>query len=341
MRSVHLVVPDGIDDPARASGGNVYDVRLRDGLVGLGWEVVEHAVSGPWPWPDSAATAGLSAALDSVPDGALVLVDGLVASASPAVLVPAAGRLALGVLVHLPLGVDDPAARAAEREVLLAARAVVASSAWTRDWLRHHYALPTVHAATPGVDPAPVAAGSGTGGELLAVGRASRAKGYDVLAAALETLDDVPWSCTWVGPVDELDPELVTPDRLVLLGPLPPALLADRYAAADLLVLPSRGETYGMVVTEALARGVPVLASDVGGVREALGQTSDGRLPGLLVAPGDPRALAAGLQLWLSDADLRATLRVSALDRRTDLAGWDDTVARVVDALPTRTGAMR
>ncbi|GAA1962676.1 glycosyltransferase family 4 protein [Nocardioides panacihumi] len=341
MMSLHLVVPDGIDDPARASGGNVYDGRLRDGLTGLGWEVVEHAVSGPWPWPDAAATAALSAALDAVPDGALVLVDGLVASASPAVLVPAARRLALGVLVHLPLGVDVPAARAAEREVLLAARTVVATSAWTREWLRHHYVLATVHAAPPGVDRAPVAAGSGTGGALLGVGRASRAKGYDVLAAALEMLDDLPWSCTWVGRVDEVDPVTAGRGRIDLAGPLAPGLLAERYDAADLLVLPSRGETYGMVVTEALARGVPVLASDVGGVREALGQTSDGQLPGLLVAPGDPRALAAGLRLWLTDADFRATLRVSALDRRTDLAGWDTTVARVLEALPTPTPTLR
>lgn len=336
MRSIHLVLPAGIDDPDRPSGGNLYDRRVADGLPAREWEVVEHEVAGPWPWPDEPASAHLAESLAAVPDGAVTLVDGLVASGSPGLLVPAGDRLALGVLVHLPLGVDTPSARAAEQAVLRAARTVVATSAWTRDWLLRHYGLADVRTAPPGVDPAPVAAGSGTGGTLLCVGRACDAKGYDVLAAALVTLADLTWTCDWVGPVDEVGP---SPARLT--GPLPPAALAERYDAADLVVLPSRTETYGMVLTEALARGVPVLASDVGGVREAVGRTTDGHLPGLLVPPGDRRALAAALRLWLTDPDLRATLRVSALDRRTTLTGWGETATRIADALAMPAGARR
>ncbi|MFI2708059.1 glycosyltransferase family 4 protein, partial [Nocardioides sp. CER28] len=289
---------------------------------------------------DELATRRLVDALRAVPDGEAVLVDGLVASASPDVLVPASRRLALGILVHLPLGVDAPGARAVEREVLQAARTVVATSAWTRHWLRSQYGLTAVATAAPGVDPAPVAAGSESGGALLCVGRVCRAKGYDVLAAALETLTDLTWTCDWVGPVDAgLDDSALS--LVTRVGPMSTAELAARYAAADLVVLPSRGETYGMVLTEALARGVPVLASDVGGVREAVGTTSDGQLPGLLVQPGDPHALATALRVWLTDPDFRATLRVSALDRRTSLTGWDETAARVADALPAPIGVRR
>jgi glycosyltransferase involved in cell wall biosynthesis len=334
MSTLHLVVPDGIDDPLRPSGGNLYDRRVADALTAAGRHLVEHPVVGSWPWPDAAATEALADALAAVPDGATALVDGLLASASPGLLVPAARRLALGVLVHLPLGVADPAARPAEREVLAVARTVVATSAWTRDWLVRHYRLEDVATAPPGVDPAPVAAGSGTGGALLCVARACRAKGYDVLTRALATLTDLPWTCDWVGPVDD-----VAAGPISLVGPLPPAAVADRYAAADLVVLPSRLETYGMVLTEALARGLPVLASDVGGVREAVGETSDGRLPGLLVAPGDPQALAAALRAWLTDPGLRATLRVAALDRRTTLPDWAGTAARLTSALPAAAEA--
>jgi glycosyltransferase involved in cell wall biosynthesis len=337
MTTLHLVLPDGVDDPARPSGGNVYDRRVAEGLAALGWQVVEHAVPGPWPWPDPAATGRLAETLAAVPAGGLALVDGLVASASPEVIVPAARRLALGVLVHLPLGVETAYARAGERAVLLAARTVVATSSWTRDWLTHHYGLGQVHAAPPGVDPAPVAAGSATGSALLAVGRACSAKGYDVLAAALRSLDDLAWSCTWAGPVDPS----IHATTIDLAGPLSRAALAERYRAADLVVLPSRGETYGMVLTEALARGVPVLASDVGGVREAVGRTPDGRLPGMLVPPGEPAPLAGALRRWLTDPDLRATLRAAAVDRRATLAGWDGTAARVADALPAPAGARR
>ena len=109
--------------------------------------------------------------------------------------------------------------------------------------------------------------------------------------------------------------------------------LARAYAAADVLVLASRAETYGMVVTEALARGLPVIATAVGGLPEALGRTDDGRRPGLLVPPEDSAALAAALRGWLVDADLRQRLREAARERRSTLSGWDaptDRIARVL-----------
>ena len=101
-------------------------------------------------------------------------------------------------------------------------------------------------------------------------------------------------------------------------GPRTGADLAAAYAAADVLVLASRGETYGMVVTEALARGLPVIATAVGGLPEALGRGPGGDLPGLLVPPDDPAALAAALRRWLGEPDLRQRLRQSAAERRDD-----------------------
>ena len=86
MTAVHAVVPDGIDDPDRPSGGNAYDRRVCDGLVAAGWEVVEHPVAGAWPDPDQSARTALACVLAELPPGAVVLVDGLVASAAPEVL---------------------------------------------------------------------------------------------------------------------------------------------------------------------------------------------------------------------------------------------------------------
>jgi glycosyltransferase involved in cell wall biosynthesis len=99
------------------------------------------------------------------------------------------------------------------------------------------------------------------------------------------------------------------------------------------MVLASRAETYGMVITEALARGLPVVASDVGGLTEALGQGAEGVRPGLLVPPDDPAALAAALRSWLGDAGLRARLRGAALERRDSLLGWSSTTSRVASVL--------
>jgi glycosyltransferase involved in cell wall biosynthesis len=114
-------------------------------------------------------------------------------------------------------------------------------------------------------------------------------------------------------------------DRVQFTGPLAGADLDGAYAAADVLVLASRAETYGMVVTEALARGLPVVATAVGGVPEALGRLEDGSRPGLLVPPDDPTAFAAALRSWLEAADSRRRLRGAAQERRTTLVGWSTT----------------
>src|SRR5712671_4356632 len=78
--TVHFVVPAGIDDPARPSGGNTYDRRVRDGLTAAGWAVHLHEISG--------AQAALADALARIAHGSVVLLDGLIASSAPGVLVP-------------------------------------------------------------------------------------------------------------------------------------------------------------------------------------------------------------------------------------------------------------
>jgi len=346
MTAVHVVVPDGIDDPERPSGGNAYDRQICRGLAATGWSVHERPVPGSWPRRDIAARDTLADVIARIPDGAVVLIDGLIASTVPEVLVPEATRLRLVVLVHLPvghgqMGDEVPDACTQERSVLSVARAVVTTSTWTRCWLLDRYSLrPTqVHVAEPGVDEADLAPGTAAGGELLCVAAVSPGKGHDVLLAALAMVRDLPWRCVCVGTLTR-DPGFV--DRLVrqareggighrvrFTGPRAGADLDAAYAAADALVLASRVETYGMVVTEALARGLPVIATTVGGLPGALGWGADGSRPGLLVPPGDSDAFAEALRSWLRDTDLRQRLRHSAQERRAMLSGWSATSVRI------------
>ena len=350
MRAVHFVVPDGIDDPARPSGGNTYDRNLCRGLTSIGWSVLEHAVPGFWSSPGAASFAALDEAISRIPDGAPVLLDGLVASRVPEVLESHAGRLRLVVLVHMLLGhrppderIDD--VRMRERRALSAAAAVVTTSAWSRGRVMELYGLPTdrLHVAEPGVVGAELAVGTPTGQALLCVSAVIPDKGHDVLLDGLAATTDLPWRCVCVGSLDR-DPAFVDAlrrralehglvDRVSFPGAATGADLDRAYDAADVMVLASRAETYGMVVTEALARGLPVIATDVGGVTEALGHGTDGVRPGLLIAPDDPRALAGALRSWLGDAELRARLRRAAGERRRSLEGWSATALTIAGVL--------
>ncbi len=350
MTAVHFVVPDGIDNPARPSGGNTYDRYLCRGLSSIGWSVREHAVPGHWPRPDAASFAALDRVVRQLPDDAVVLLDGLVASTAPEVLVPHADRLRMVVLVHMPLGHrpgDDGAGgtRARERAVLSAAAAMVTTSAWARGRLLELYRLPAdrVHVAEPGVDAADVVPGTATGEALLCVAAVTSVKGHDVLLDALASMTDVPWRCVCVGSL-ERDPAFVEEirrrsddralaDRICVPGPRTGADLDRTYAAADVVVLPSRAETFGMVVVEALARGLPVVATDVGGVPEALGHDSAGIRPGLLVPPDDAAALGSALRAWLSDVELRGRLRRAARERRDRLPKWSATTSLIAAVL--------
>jgi glycosyltransferase involved in cell wall biosynthesis len=345
---VHVVVPATIDDPASPSGGNVYDRRVCDGLELTGWSVRLHPVAAPWPAGGSAAREALSSTMAALPDGAVVLVDGLLASAAPEVLVPQSRRLRLVVLMHMPLGQPETggtAALQAECRVLCSAAAVVSTSEWTRHWLLEHYPLAAdqVRVAWPGADTAETALGTATGGQLLCVAAVTPSKGHDVLVEALAAVSDLDWRCVCVGDLTR-DPSFVEhvrgmarasgiSDRFELVGPRAHAELQASYAAADALVLASRLESYGMVVTESLAHGLPVLATRVGGLPEALGELPDGRRPGLLVRPNDPEALAEQLRRWLTDAGLRRRLRDAARTRRAALTGWATTTRHVASVL--------
>lgn len=350
VTEVHVVVPEGIDDPARPSGGNAYDRRVCRGLAALGWAVHEHPAPGAWPRADAAAHAALARAVERIPNGAVVLLDGLIASAAPEALVRQARRVRQVVLVHMPLGHRPPdgevgMVRARERAVLAAAAVVVTTSAWTRRRLGELYALPAdrVHVAEPGVEAADLAPGTPAGEALLCVAAVTPDKGHTVLLDALAGAADLSWRCACVGSLDR-DPAFADGvrrrardgglgDRVRFPGPRTGPELDRAYAAADVLVLASHAETYGMVVAEALARGLPAIVADVGGVTEALGHAQDGARPGLLVAPGDPAALAAALRAWLGDADLRERLRRAARERRMSLRGWSATTSVLAGVL--------
>ncbi|GGI48500.1 glycosyltransferase involved in cell wall biosynthesis [Agromyces flavus] len=338
--TVHFLVPDGIDDAERVSGGNVYDRRIADGLRARGL----HVRMVPVP---EARTAEVAGALSNVPDDGVVLIDGLIAVPASAALSANAARLRIVVLAHMVASTLSEAhngtrSTEGEREALHAARAVITTSDWTRSALiaRALAAPDRIAVARPGTDPVPAAPGSETGARLLTVGAVAPHKGQDVLVDALAGMTDLPdWTCWVVGSLDA-DPDFALQtreairsaalaERVALTGVLSGPLLEDAYRSADLVVAPSRSESYGMVVAEALARGIPVVASCVGGVPEAIA----GSPAGVLVPSGDPGALRAVLRRWRGDAGWRAAFKAEAMDSRTTRPSWEEPVGIIAEVL--------
>ena len=152
---VHVVVPEGFDDPGQPTGGNIYDRRVCAGLAEAGWDVLVTTVA--WPVPGSSARADLAGIVSAIPDGETVLIDGIIASPAAAQLLPHTGRMRMTVLLHMPLATapdtrDDAGAQRSERVVLRAAAGVVVTSEWTRQQVLTRYAVPAqrVHVARPG-----------------------------------------------------------------------------------------------------------------------------------------------------------------------------------------------
>jgi glycosyltransferase involved in cell wall biosynthesis len=228
--------------------------------------------------------------------------------------------------------------------VLRAATGVVVTSEWSRQQVLTRYEIPArrVHVARPGVDRV-AAPARPDGGHLICVGTLGRHKGQDLLVEALAELGDLDWHCVLAGPLDR-DPDFVDHlqtritrlglgHRVQLTGVLTGAALSHAYTTAELFLAPSRSETYGMAVTEALAHGLPVIAAAVGGLPEALGSSADGTRPGQLIPSGDPAALAAAIRHWLGDERYRHRLRAATRERRSNLPGWEQTTQEIANAL--------
>jgi glycosyltransferase involved in cell wall biosynthesis len=332
------------------TGGYIYDRRMVDELRALGWTVEVREIDGSFPDPTSAALAEAARVLAAVPDDTTVVVDGLAYGAMPAQAERERTRLRLVALVHHPLAAETGlsaavAARLKDSEIralACARRVIVTSPATGRALADYGVGADRITVVEPGTDRAPRATGS-TGDivQLLCVASLTPRKGHDTLIAALATIADLSWHLTCVGSL-ERDSAMVArlraqlrahglEGRVSLMGEADEAGVAEHYDRADVFVLPTEYEGYGMVVAEALARGLPVISTTTGAIPDLVKHDS-----GILVPPGDVAALAAALSSIVREASLRRRLAQGAILTRDRLPSWkvaalhmDDALARV------------
>jgi len=165
---------------------------------------------------------------------------------------------------------------------------------------------------------------------ILFIGQAVARKGLPVLLSAFEALRaELPATLTLVGPLyEEVAPLLLEQRGVQVLGRVSEERKRAELASADVLCAPSlRGESFGMVLTEAFAAGLPVVASDIHGYRDVVRD----RREGLLVPPGDRRALAEALRAMAAQPRARQAMARSARARAERYA-WGRVAAEVRDA---------
>ena len=348
MREIAFAIPGDLATP---TGGYVYARRLIDALPQHGWQARVIPLPGSYPYPSAADIAETGKAFADVAAGQPVIVDGLAFGAMPRELL-AGHPLAYVALVHHPLadetGLTAPARRAfvaSERVALACAHQVICTSAHTAQTLARDYDVPVAHitVARPGTDPVAPAEQTARAAEpiLLTVATLTPRKGHLALVDALGGLRALPWRCVFVGSADR-DPDHARKihaaiaarglsERITFTGALDAAQLGAHYRAADIFVLPSLHEGFGMAFAEALSHGLPVVGCAAGAVPEVVPPDA-----GILVPANDVQALSQALGRMIGDVTLRTQMGAAARDAAGKLSRWDHTarvIARALDQL--------
>lgn len=326
---IRFLVPGNV---RHGSGGNKYNAKLAGHLSALGVDVETVTVDGEWPVGSLADRQRFADMLDG---GTTVIADGLVASGAPDEIAGAAGKgTQVWILSHMALA-DHPER---EAKALAAATGIICPSAHAAAELETKHGTQRMVIATPGADKADPAEGSQPP-HIVAVAALLPNKSQLELVECLATLQDVEWSAALIGS-KEADPRYAAEvraavghygleNRITVTGELTGPTLEVQWHKADLSVLLSRSESFGMVVTESLAHGVPVLVRQGTGAEEALGDTGAGAALDLQEAG----LLTNTLRNWLANPALQERWRNSALRARDHLQGWDTTAATVLEAL--------
>ncbi|MGV0910449.1 glycosyltransferase family 4 protein [Martelella sp. FOR1707] len=332
-------------DLSTRTGGYGYDRRMIAGLEALGWDLELLALGDGFPAPEPAVKQNAERLLSALPDGALVMIDGLAFGILDDWAVREATRLRIVALVHHPLALEtgldadrQTVLRESERRALALVRRIVVTSQATAQTLVSGFAIPAdeITVALPGTDPAPVSACDGDPPHIVSIGSLIPRKAHDVLVDALKRIEGLPWRATIAGSRD-MDPPtaralerqiaaLGLHDRILLAGDCDDtrALLA----TADMFALASRYEGYGMVFAEALSQGVPVIACRAGAIPDVVPADA-----GFLLPVDDSAVFAEALERMITDKAFHADMAVAARRAGERLPGWDDTARTISEAL--------
>jgi glycosyltransferase involved in cell wall biosynthesis len=333
-------------DLALPTGGYAYDRAVLRLMAQAGVEAMHVALPGSYPNPSADDLADTAAIIAGLPENCLLLIDGLAYGAMPENLIRAI-RQPIVALCHHPLALENGispgraiALHESETVALRLARHVIVTSPLTGKILAGDFGVEPgkITVAEPGTTRRARATGSGSDVlNLLAVGSIVPRKGYGILVEALAGLKRRNWRLRIAGTARGLETVSALRDQIAvcdlndhiqLMGAVPDRELDQLFAEADLFVMSSLFEGYGMVLAEALQRGLPIVTTTGGAASETV---PDGA--GLKVPPGDAQALRNALDEALADPALRARLADAAHRAGEKLPTWEDTTRIIAGAL--------
>ena len=357
MQQLIFVYPGDLNSP---TGGYAYDRRIIAGLKSLAWEIQLIGLGEGYPFPNSAQVKQAKKQLQGLAPGVPMVIDGLALGVLPEVAACVAEHHPLIALIHHPLAFEfglsqDQAAllKQSETEALRHASKVIANSPATAHDLNRHYGVPMdrIDVVLPGTDRSmqqrersQITNGNRNAIRLLSVASIIPRKGFHDLLAALAPLADLPWTLSIAGDTtrnagafEQLIGDITRfgfEGQVQVLGAVSDSELDILYSQADAFVLASLFEGYGMVYAEAMAYGLPIVATRGGAIPDTVPSEA-----GLLVSPGDVSALTLAIKTVIEDAPYRARLSSGALRAAAQQPTWDHAAKQFALALRRFTPA--
>ena len=334
-------------DKDRRTGGFIYEATVLRVLNDIGCQTTHLELPDSFPDPTDADMAKTLRQLAAVPEKTPIILDGLVFGAiDPAGL--AQIKAPVIAMIHHPLGLEtglspERAAFLRQNEAAALAQAhhtIVPSPETARLLVSDFGGEPErITVASPGFPRPNLKRQIQTPPLILSVGLLAPRKGHDVLLDALALIQDLPWQARIVGKTyqesvtDALRSQrdnLGLSQRVDFTGELQEADLTALFNAASIFALATRYEGYGMVLSEAMFYGLPVVTCRAGAVPDTVGDAA------WLVPPDDAPAFASALRQLLSQPDVvqdyanRAQKHAAGLPRWTDTAQTFATVIRAI-----------
>ncbi|MEO9901817.1 MAG: glycosyltransferase family 4 protein [Nisaea sp.] len=342
--SVHFIVPGPLET---LTGGFIYDRYMVEGLKAAGRLGMVHELTGDFPRAAPYDVAAGAAVLSGLPDRVCCVIDGLALTALGQAVLQHAPRLDIVAMIHHPLAdetslseTEQAAFFEAEKVVLKEVARIVVSSRRTAERLTDFGVHPSsVYVVEPGIanwvrpgtslDDGPI--------RILSVGTLTRRKGHDVALRALADCRDLDWRLDIVGDARDaahaseltaLVGELELDERVSFHGEVPEDELARMHATSGLFLSAAHHEGFGMALADAVAAGLPVLATHEGAASAVVCQAAH------LVPAGEVSTLSEALRGLLQEPDARQKLAARSRAEAGGLSDWDSAAAafqRAVD----------